>query len=47
MDENMKGGATALIIAASDPDAFVLCQTMIELGVNVNKVSDHGDSALS
>ena len=47
MDENMKGGVTALILAASDPNSFLLCQKMIELGADVNKVSDHGDSALS
>ena len=47
MNINMKGGVTALIIAASDPNSFQLCQAMIEEGVDINKVSDHGDSALS
>lgn len=43
----MAGGATALIIAASDPDSFQLCKMMIEDGVNLNKVTDNGQSALS
>lgn len=43
----MAGGVTALIIAASDPNSFQLCQLMMEEGVNLNKVTDNGESALS
>ena len=47
MDENMRGGLTALIIGASDQDAYSICVYMIEMGANINKVSDLGQSALS
>lgn len=42
MDINMKGGLTALIIAAENPDSFEACEALILAGAKIDKVSDHG-----
>ena len=42
MNINMKGGLTALIIAASKPDSFEACEDLILAGADIDKVSDHG-----
>lgn len=47
LDLNMKGGITALIIGASEKAAYETCIHMIEMGADVNKVSDLSESALS
>lgn len=46
LDCNMTGGVTALMICAEDIKMFQACHSMIINGANINKVSDHGKSAL-
>lgn len=43
----MKGGITALMIAAEDPSFYKLCISMIATGADINMITDNGDSALS
>ena len=42
LDLNMRGGLTALIVAAHDPNSFQACQVMIANGAKINKVGDDG-----
>lgn len=47
MNCTMKGGITAFIIAAEDPNFFRICTLMMAAGADINMITENGDSALS